>query len=304
MSSPERVKSVENLKQHIAQRQARFDMLKQDLKTLDSRVEKQVRDIVKTLAGLKDSNDWKTTVANIKDDVIKGLERTIWIYRQKRMDVFERMRKNSNVPKEELENTMKVFDERIGKRLAQIMELAKSFPGHEDVKKYESLGSTYYNGWDEENSRISADWRQNRRASTAGRTTRRDLMKELEKALDRNQARRASIAGALANRKLSDRERELQQEELGRVDASIDNLKAQRRQLALPGTGGERAIGDGQAHDAGKMLDDARSDLSRDFGDIIRKYSELDAERARIFDLRANLAAREEWLKNHPPPAK
>ena len=97
-----------------------------------------------TLASLKDSQDSKTKVANIKDEVIEALVRTISLYRQKRVDVFERMRTNSNVPKEELEKTLKAFDDRIGKRVDQVMELAKSFPGHEDVKKYESYGTSYY----------------------------------------------------------------------------------------------------------------------------------------------------------------
>ena len=300
-----RVQSVENLKQHIAQREARFEVLKQDLLTLDARVEKQIDDIVKNLASLKDSNDSKTRVANIKGDVIDALVRTIWIYRQKRVDVFEQMRKDTAVPKEELEKTLKTFDERIGKRIEQVMELAKSFPGYQDVKKYDSYGSSYSNGWYQENSRISDDYKKNRRANTAGRVERRDLLKEFDKALDRNQSRRASIVDALANRKLSDKEKALQQEELGRIDAAIDNLKVQRRQLALPsGEGAGREIGGDEAHDAEKMLDDARADLARDFWDIMRKYTELSPERTRIYALKANLAAREEWLKKNPPPDK
>ena len=272
---------------------------------MDARVEKQIDGIVKNLATLKDSNDSKTKVANIKGDVIDALVRTIWIYRQKRVDVFEKMRKDTSVPKEELEKTLKTFDERIGKRVDQVMELAKSFPGYQDTKKYESAGGSYYNGWYQENSRISEEWKQNRRASTSGRVERRDLLKELEKAVSTNQSRRASISDALANRKLSDKERSLQQEELGRIDATIDKLKADRRELVLPdGGGASREIGGGEAHDAEKLLDDARSDLSRDFWDIMRKYSELDVERTRIFDLKANLAAREEWLRKNPPPAK
>ncbi|MCX6876443.1 MAG: hypothetical protein NTW21_21935 [Verrucomicrobia bacterium] len=300
-----RVQSVENLKQHIAQREERFEFLKKDLLALDARVEKQIDDIVKRLASLKDSQDSKTKVANIKEDVMKALVRTIWLYRQKRVDVFERMRKDSNVPKEELEKTLKTFDDRIGKRVDQIMELAKSFPGHEDVEKYESYGTSYYNGWNQVNSQVSEEWKQNRRASTAGRVARRDLLQELDKAVETNQSRRASIADALANRKLSDKERALQQEELGRLDATIDKLRADRRELVLPdGGGASREIGAGEAHDAEQMLDDARSDLARDFSDIMRKYAELDPERTRIFDLKANLKAREEWLKKNPPPAK
>jgi hypothetical protein len=299
-----RVQSVTNLKQHLAQREARFELLKQDLLALDARVEKQIDDIVKNLASLKDSNDSRTKVANIKGDVIDALVRTIWIYRQKRVEVFEVMRKDSNVPKEELEKTLKTFDERIGKRVAQVMELAKSFPGHQDVNKYESGGGSYYNGYYQEDSRVNEDWKQNRRDNTSGRVERRELLQELDKALGKNQSRQRSLTDALASRELSDKERSLQQEELGRIDATLDNLKMQRRQLVLPGGGATREIGADEAHDAEQMLDDARRDLSRDFSDIMRKYSELSTERTRLFDLQANLTAREEWLKKNPPPAK
>ena len=302
---PARIQSVVNLKQHVAQREERFDMLKKDLLAMDARVEKQIDDIVKNLASLKDSVDSKTRVANIKDDVIEGLVRTISLYRQKRVEVFERMRKDTNVPKEELEKTLKAFDDHIGKRVDQVMTLAKSFPGHEDVKKYESYGGSYYNGWSQENTRVTDEWKQNRRASTSGRVARRDLLQELDKAIQTNRSRRASVADALAHRKLSDKEKTLQQEELGRLDAAIDKLRTVRRELTLPdGGGATREIGAGEAHDAAQMLDDERADLARDFGDIMRKYTELDAERTRIFDLKANLIAREQWLKDNPPPAK
>lgn len=299
-----RVKSVENLKQHIAQRESRFEMLKQDVLALDARTEKQIDDIVKNLASLKDSEDSKTRVANIKEDVIEGLIRTVWIYRQKRVDLFETMRKDSNVPQEELAKTLKTFDERIDKRVTQVMELAKSFPGHKDVNKYESYGSSYSNGWYQENLRVSEEWKQNRRDNTSGKVTRRELLQELDKALARNQTRRAAIADGLEKRKLSDKERTLQYAELGRIDATLDKLKANRRELVLPdGSGATREIGGDEAHDAGQMLDDTRKDLARDFSDIMRKYSDLSTERTRIFDLKANLTAREEWLKQNPPPS-
>ena len=243
-------------------------------------------------------------MANIKGDVIEALVRTVWIYRQKRVDVFERMRNDSTVPQAELEKTLNAFDARIGKRVAQVMELAKSFPGYQDTKKYESYGSSYYNGWSHENSRVSDEWKQSRRADTAGRMTRRAVLQQLDKSIDINQSRRRSIADALVNRKLSDTERSVQQQELGRVDAAIDNLKTRRREIALPSSGATREIGAGEAHDAEQMLDDARRDMARDFSDVMRKYSDLDAERTRIYDLKKNLTAREEWLEQNPAPAK
>jgi hypothetical protein len=299
-----RIKSVTTIKEHIAEREERFALLKKDLLDMDARLEKQVEAIIKRLAAVKDSNDSRTTVANMKDDVMDGLIRNIWVYRQKRVTVFERMRKENIVPKEELEKTLKAFDDHINKRVSQVMELAKSFPGHQDIKKYESYGTSYYNGYQQEDVRISEDWKQNRRDNTSGRQARKEILTRLETAIETNQNRRATILNTLANSKISEKEKALQQEELGRTEATIDNLKSQRSELVLPNAEGGKEIGGGEAHDIKQMLDDARVDLSRDFTDIMRKYSDLETERTRIYELKNNLQAREEWLKNNPPPNK
>lgn len=299
----DRVQSVANLKEHIAQREARFEDLRKDVRALDDRVEQQIDRIVKTLATLKDSNDSKTRVAKIKGDVIQALARTIAVYRQKRMEVFERLRKDPDAPTEMLETELGAFDKRIGKRIEQVMEIARSFPGHQDVQKYESDGGSYWNGWYTENVRISDEWRQNRRDANAGESARRKVLDAIEKAIQTNQSRRAAIADNLANGSVSAAKRPAQQEELGRVDALIDNLRSQRRELALPGTGATREIGRDEAHDAEQMLDDARADLARDIADILRKVGDLDREGTHIHTLKENLKAREEWLKNNPPPA-
>lgn len=299
-----RVKSVATIKEHIAEREERFALLKKDLIDMDARLEKQVDAIIKRLATLKDSNDSRTLVANMKDDVMDGLIRNIWVYRQKRVTVFERMRNENIVPKEELEKTLKTFDDHINKRVSQVMELAKSFPGHLDLKKYESYGTSYYDGYEQEDVRISEDWKQNRRDNTSGRQARKEILTTLETAIETNQNRRATILNTLANSKISEKEKALQQEELGRTEATIDNLKSQRSELVLPNAEAGKEIGGGEAHDIKQLLDDARADLSRDFTDIMRKYSDLETERTRIYELKNNLQAREEWLKNNPPPNK
>ena len=148
---------MEKLKNYIAQREARFGTLKEDLLTMDERMEKQIEDIVRNLASLKDSNDSRTRVANMKEDVIKGLMRTVSSYKTKRVELFERMRKQSDVSPDELNKNMKAFDDRIAKRIDQVMEIAKSTPGHLDLKKYESYGDSSYNGYHNENSRVSED---------------------------------------------------------------------------------------------------------------------------------------------------
>lgn len=299
-----RVESVASMKLHIAQRDERLDSLKTDLRALDGRVEKEIDQIVKTLSTLKDSNESKTRVANIKGDVMQALVRTIGVYRQKRMEAFERMRKDPNAPKEMLDREIAIFDERVGKRIQQVTDLARSQPGHVDIQKYESAGSSYWNGWSVENTRISEDWKQNRRDANSGEKIRRELLEELDKALDRNQSRRGSIANNLATGKQTEKSRATMEEELGRTDAIIDDLRQRRRELVLPGEGASREIGRDEAHDGEAMLDDARADLARDAAEIMRKFADIDREGTKIFALKENLKAREEWLKNNPPPAQ
>jgi hypothetical protein len=300
-----RAKSVITLKEAIAQRQARFDAVRKDLQTLDARLEERIDFLVKTLVGLKDSNNSKTKVANIKEDAITRLRRSITVYRQKRMEIFDRQRIEKIVPEAELAANIDTFDKRIGKRIEQIMELVKSLPGYQEVPKYERDGGTSYaNGWYEENSRISEDWKQNRRQSNKTDTERRDLLKDLDKAIDSNDRRRSALAESLTRGKLSAKEQSLAQQELGRVDAALADLEQRRRELALPGDGGGREIGMSEASDIEQMIRDSSRDLQQDFQEIFRKYYELDKERTRIRGMEQNLAAREEWLKNNPPPAK
>ena len=297
-----RVKSVVTLKEHIAQREARFEALKKDLLTLDARVEERVDYVVKTLSTLKDSPDSKTRIANLKEEVIDGLRRSITIYRQKRMEIFERQRKEQIVPEAELAANIDTFDKRIGKRIGQIMELVQSLPGHQEVPKYESDGNSYANGWYEETTRISDEWKQNRRQSNKTDVERRELLQALNKALDTNDTRRRSLTESLKKTTLSEKDRSLAQQELGRVDALLDDLKSRRRELALPGDADGRELGMSEASDIGKMIADAREDLARDFRDIFAKYSDLDQERTRVRGLQNNLKAREEWLQKNPPP--
>jgi hypothetical protein len=300
-----RAQSVVTLKAHIAQREARFEALKKDLLALDARVEERVDYLVKTLTNLQDSNDSKTRISNLKEEVIEGLRRSITIYRQKRMAIFERQRKEQLVPEAELAANIDAFDKRIGKRIEQIVELVRSLPGHKDIPKYESDGGSYYaDGWYEETSRISDDWKQNRRQSAKTDSERRDLLEDIEKAIGAADSRRRALAEALAKGNFSEKDRTLRQQELGRTDALLDNLKQRRRELALPGGTDGRELGMSEASDLEKMITDSREDVSRDAWEIFRKYDDLDKERTRLRALEQNLKAREEWLKKNPPPAK
>ncbi|MEO5912987.1 MAG: hypothetical protein ABIS50_02060 [Luteolibacter sp.] len=316
-----RRQSVVDLKSHIEMREQRLAEIATDIRALDDRNEKRIDSIVNTLKNLKDSEASKTRINALKGEVIAGLRKSITIYQGKRRDIFERLRSDKSAAVQALTGDLEKFDARTQKRVDQILELAKSMPASEEVEKYESTGGNYWNGWYEETSRISDEWKQNRRQGVATEKSLRELREALEKAIASLESRSASTADLLKNRNLSDAERAIQEQELGRINASLENRRKELVELSLPQASPDRESGNASTSDTyGKttpsaapkdnademkeLLDDARKDISADFWTILRKYGEAATERDKIIAMKANLEAREKWLAENAPAGK
>lgn len=289
--------SVVNLEAQIALREARLEEVREDIKTLDARIEKRMDSVVKMLADTRDSQDSKTRISQIKQGAINGLRRAIDMYVNKRKEVAERVKKGDESALGDLEK----FDKRISTRVAQIVELSKSFPAHEDVKKYESEGGDYWHGYYHENTRISEEWKQSRRDNAQGKVLRDEVTAAIKEGIARLDQRRRSLQDALDNRKPSEVARKLYIQELGQIDAQTENLNAQLAEMALPTGGATRTPSLDEAVDMGQLLDDARKDLRGDVSKLFQLYDSFDKERYRLGEMKENLAARKEWLGKNAP---
>lgn len=289
--------SVANLESHIAQREQRLAEWGNDIVELDARIEKRIDSLVTMLAGLRDSQQSRTAVTKMKKEAIEGLRRGIDLYVAKRKEVREHIRTGDDAALGDLGK----FDQRIIKRVDQIAELAKSVPAHKDLDKYVSDGGgSYWNGYYEENTRISEEWKQNRRDGTQADKMREDTTKALRESLDRLDQRRRSLKDLLANRTLTESARNLYQSELGQIDAYEDHLNARLRDVTThTAAGPTQAVGLEQAHDIEALLDDARRDLREDVARLFRSYDQFSEGRAYLESLKANLAARKEWLEKN-----
>lgn len=291
--------SIANLETHIAQREERLAEWGKDIVGLDARIENRVDELVKLLAGITDSQESRMRVSQLKKDAIEGLKRGINLYVTKRKQVREMVRTGDASALGDLDK----FDVRIIKRVDQIADLTKSIPTHQDVDKYEASGSTYWNGYYDENSRISDEWKQNRRDSLQSDKQRDDVAKALRASLERLDQRRRTLNDLLANREITDSARQLYYTELGQVDAYEDHLKKQLQAITTSTGGGGKAVGRDQAHDIERLIDDARIDLREDVSSLFRAYDRFVKGRAYLEDLKANLAARKEWLEKNAPAA-
>ena len=295
-----RKESVVNLEAQIELRETRLTELGQDIVTLDGRIEKRVDSLVKILADTRDSQDSKTKISQIKQDAIQGLRRGIDLYVAKRKEVAERVKKGDEAALGDLGK----FDTRISTRVDQIVELSKSFPAHEDVKKYESDGGDYWNGYYYENSRISDEWKQNRRDNSQSKVQRDEVTTAIREGIARLDQRQRALKDALDNRNPSTSTRKLYTQELGQIHAQMENLNAQLTEVSMPTGGATRQPSLDEAIDMGQLIDDGRKDLRSDVSTLFRLYDSFDKERLRVGGMKENLTARKEWLEKNAPPAK
>jgi len=301
MTMEERRQSVVILQRYIGQREERLKELGEDIRRLDGRIEKRIDELVKMLTSVKDSQNSMTRIAQTKRNAIKGLRGMIRVYLSRRAALYDALRRNAaQLPVAEINKDIDAFDKRIEKRIQQVLELSKSMDQHQDIKKYERDGGTYWDGWYEETSRVSEEWKQNRRQTVQTDKERKELIKSLKDAKVRLEQRRASIKDVLDNRTPSKAARNVKLEELGRVDAMIERTQRQIDELVMPsGNEPREAVDRNQAMQIGDLIKDSSQDLSRDFDQLIRKVTAYVKEQKKIYDLTENLKAREEWLKKN-----
>lgn len=300
MTMEERKASVVQLNKSIEMRKQRLEELVSDVKTLDERTEKRIDTVVTTLKETQDSESSKTRITKLKGEAIAGLRKSIDAYQTERRKIFENIRKNDDGTADPLLAVLNKIDERVEKRANQIMELAKSMPHREDVEKYESDGGSYYDGWHYENSRISEKWRQNRRQGSATKVEIDDLTKALESAIDTLKRRKMAIEARIKDGKLSPANLTLAKFELGQTDAMLAHRKRELLELSKPSadSSGQAADKDSADH-LKELFENARGDIAEDHWTVLKKLNEAVQEQEAIISMKKNLAARQEWLKEH-----
>jgi prefoldin subunit 5 len=291
-----RKRSIVNLERHIGERQERIDELAQDMITLDKRVEKRIDRLVEILKKSKDSTGSKVSVAMTKSKAIDGLKKTIEYYDEKRRTLREELRKETTIPRKTLEGDVKKFDDRVEKRVEQIINLTKSFTESKDLEKYDQHTRSN-RGWSWNESRISDDWRQNNSDARRTKLEKKDQLEALEKSMASLGSRNAWLKSQIDGKDASKEERDLFKKDLERNEEIIMTRQYQIDRLHTTGDQPEpKAVSRESAYELADLLDDTAEDVRGDFFSIFAKYAELNKERAQIEKLTKNLEARKKWM--------
>jgi len=273
--------SVEQLKSWITARQQCVDLLRDELKQSDARIESRLESIIETLTSYKDSQDTKSRVTRLKGETMKRLLNTIEFYTQKRTVFRQNLRNPQTVLKEDDKRMIiDTFDTRIEKRTQQILQLNKSISAEAD--KPEEAASTEKQGKDNDLSKRVAS--QNSVFNDA-------ILKELEGSITRLERLGTALREQLAA--IDDPEQKKERTaEIAKNDALIAERRNQKVAVSQPSDGAQRPISTDEASNLDVVLKRAFEDLQRDLTLFFERHTAFVTELTALRATEATLAAR------------
>lgn len=171
------------LKARLAGQAQRASLLGSEIHNADQRIESRFDDLLTTLRAVGDSKNSHTKVTRMKEETIASLQKAITYYQQKRAWLEEQMvRPTFNLTQTQRQSISNDFEERIEKRVKQIVELYKTFPKHEDFERYKAVGHNWLGGVRYVDSE---DYRENLRLTSQSDTMRNKLIKDIQANIER-----------------------------------------------------------------------------------------------------------------------
>jgi hypothetical protein len=281
--------TAEQLKSWIAIRQQRVDLLRDEMKQLDARIESRVDVILDTLTSISDSKDSRTKVARMKEDTTKHLAKTIQYYDQKRRTFREQLTNpQTQLTPEDKRKAVAVFDARIEKRSQQILELNQSMPSSKDYERYKATGG----GWSGTQYERNQDFEQNRRMTSHSNTQRDALVKQLDASIARLDRMGRELRSQLAATDDPLRQKE-RAADIAKNDALIAERRQQRLEVLKPSGTDGRSVALKEATDLDQALKKSIEELRRDFTTLFQRFNTFVTELTALRATETSLAAAE-----------
>ncbi|WP_461527213.1 hypothetical protein [Prosthecobacter sp.] len=275
------------LKARLAGQAQRASLLGGEIHNADLRIESRFDDLLTTLRVVSDSKDSHTKVTRMKEETITSLQQAVTYYQQKRAWLEEQMvRPTFNLTQTQKQMISNDFEERIEKRVKQIVDLYKTFPKHEDFERYKAVGHNRFGG-----ARYvdSEDYRQNLRLTSHTSTMRSKLIKDIQASID--QLHQESLT-------LSDMASKAAYPELGEVygdeqrkneqlrDVLKEDLEAIITGPTVPG----RPVSGQEAQALDKIIKHSVDSLQREFTLLFSRYADWLTAASAVNTLRAAVA--------------
>jgi hypothetical protein len=271
----------------IQVRAARVEAKEELLRATDARVEKGIADLVGLLKVANDSKESKTRITRLKQDVAKALAKSVGYYRKKRDETRAALeRPDLGYDPADLRKGMAALDERIERRIAQIIEMTRSLEVHKEFEKYLVEYDDDRADWrdDDRKFRRNEDWVQDRRVTNLTDQARKQVSEALAKNVAELQNRLRDLNSRLAA--AEGPARTLIEEDIADVKRRLDIRLEHESALRIPTSEAASEVDLAGARELESLVKEMAGDLRTDFFDIFRLYNELLTDRRELARLR------------------
>ncbi len=281
----------------LAAMERRANLLREEIKALDSRIETRGEALLASLRSIGDSKDSHSKVARMKEETIEALRRNIQYYRDKRAAMKEQLRRPTlNLTTEEKRRIVASFDERINKRVAQILTLLKSLPTHRDYERYRVQGSN----WAGPVYAVNEDYLQNQQLVTITNRLRKEIVEGLRKSIARLERDNRTLMAELNAAPNFSSPKDLTGE-MAKNEALIAERRDQIAQALSFASTPTRQLGQREAIDFDHERLRTVNELRRDFENLFARYNTLIPQLSLINSTRATIAAAKARAQKAPP---
>lgn len=259
------------LRARLAGLARRASLLAAEIHNADLRIESRFDILLSTLRTVGDSKDSHTKVTRMKEDTIASLQQAITYYQEKRAWLQEQMvRPTFNLTQTQKQTISNEFEERIEKRVKQIVDLYKTFPTHQDFERYKVVGHSRFGGLRYVDSE---DYRENLRLTSQTHTMRYRLIRDLQSTVDRIDQENSMLSGLTSgttNAELQEVYGDEQRKNEELSNALKKNLDAIYQGPDIPG----RPIGGEEAQALDKVIKHSIDDLHGELTLLFSRYAD------------------------------
>ena len=259
----------------IVQKEAKIQEMTDEILALDAQIEEEVDQIVQYLASVKDSAGSHTKVAVIKEKAILGLVDSVDDYKQERGKRMNELSKRyPNLSRDILQKQVDITDERIDRRIEQIINITSSLTQNQNVKKYDAYWTQQRSSGRRRKGRVkhkvSKEYKQNKSVTAKSNALKDKVVESLKEEIASLEANNVSLKTRIQTERSKDR-KEQYKKDIEANNITIEKRKEQLQEAETETTVSTKPI---EYKDA-RNLEDKIADLVLDIQDQEAKMKQL-----------------------------
>ena len=259
----------------IVQKEAKIQEMTDEILALDATIEDEVEQIVQYLASVKDSAGSHSKVAVIKEKAILGLVDSVDDYKKERgKRMNELSKRHPNLSRDILQKQVDITDERIDRRIEQILHITSSLTQNQNVQKYDTYWKRQRSSGRRRKVRtgkkVSKEYKQNKSVTAKSNALKDKVVEGLKREIATLEANNVSLNTRIQTERSKDRKEQFKKD-IEANDVTIEKRKKQLQEAETETTVATTPIEYKDARD----LEDKIADIILDIQDQEARMKQL-----------------------------